>query len=239
MNFEHSTVIIRVFPPAPLDQDEVSTFAITECLKIINHIIMSYQAATGEFGNAGYISPLGTSDMQLFPAILVDGADFRDRWPGHSYYNMPLSVPEERDMQDYLAGKPLPVVRLLSTNAALLLNRGQYSACVIQAATSVEVGLTQYIRDKLSSVGWSAAAISPYEIMTLGAKLNIPGTDPRSLDTYCNGISGFTILYGQLKSQLVPVRNSVAHRGHLATKDEAIAAVDNAADFLKLLSVAP
>jgi hypothetical protein len=71
---EQTTVTITVKTATPLSGDSVSTFAIRNCLEVLNRVIMSYQATTGELSNSGYILPLGTSDMQLFADItLMEG----------------------------------------------------------------------------------------------------------------------------------------------------------------------
>lgn len=231
-----STVVMSVETAAPLLGDSKGTFAIRNCLDIINKVITSYQGATGEISNAGFIVPLGTSDMQLFAEILVDGQDFRDRWPSYSFNTVPLSAEQLREFNSYLTGlQQPPLDRLFLTNARLALEQGRYPLAVLQAATAVELRITAVVSEKLRVAGWSEQAIEPYERLTLGQKLQIPFTDTRSLETYFNGVSGFDALYKQVRGELNHLRNRVAHRGYLVTHDEAIKAVRIASKFLKIV----
>jgi len=72
--------------------------------------------------------------------------------------------------------------------------------------------------------------------MTLGQKLQIPQSDPRSLGTYFNTVSEFPTTYKQVKDDLTPLRNRVAHRGHMASQEEAKQAVSMVRKFLSTLS---
>ena len=127
-----TAVSIRAETETQLAEEEINRFAIRDCLLMANKVITCYQATTAEVSNAGYISPLGTSDIQLFAEIRVDGKNFRDRWPFHDMNTVPLSAKEEGEFSSYLLGSDLPLPRLLLTNALLLLNRGQYSLSVIR-----------------------------------------------------------------------------------------------------------
>jgi hypothetical protein len=234
---ERSTVAIKVETPARLSDNSVGTFAIQNCLEIVNRIITSYQATTGEVSNAGFIFPLGTSDMQLFADIRVNGQDIRDRWPSHSINTFPLPKDKIVDFERYLADQAgLPLSMLFLTNAILSLERGQHPVAVLQGAFAVELRITQVIRDKLQAAGWSDKAIEPYERLTLGVKLQIPQTDPRSLETYFNGASGFADVYKKVSDDLTPLRNNVVHRGYLASHLEANRAVEIAREFLKIVN---
>lgn len=233
-----STVTIKVKTPTQLPDSSIGTFAIHNCLEILNRVITSYQATTGEVSNAGSILPLGISDMQLFAEILVNGKDFRDRWPSHSINSFPLPQSKIKEYKRYLSGKEdLPLARLFLVNATLSLERGQYPSAVLQAATAVELIITQVISKKLVAGGWSEEAIKPYRKMTLGQKLNIPRTDPRSLETYFYGVADFDNLYKKIKAQdkLTNLRNDVAHRGYLVSYKEAKWAVKMTHGFLKIV----
>jgi len=81
---EHSTVAISIESPSALSEEPVGKFAIQNCLEILNRVISSYQATTQEVDNAGFIFPLGTSYIQLFAEIKVNGESIRDRWPLYS-----------------------------------------------------------------------------------------------------------------------------------------------------------
>ncbi|MBI3954241.1 MAG: hypothetical protein HY330_06980 [Chloroflexi bacterium] len=234
---ERTTVAIKVQTASTFSKDHVGTFAIVNCLEILNRIIASYQATTMEFSNAGFIFPLGISDMQLFAEIRVNGKDIRDRWPSHNIYTFPLSADEAKGFKRYLTGEEaLPLSRLFLTNATLSLNRGQYPLAVLQAATAVELKVTQIVSGKLRAAGWSDQAVEPYERMTLGQKLQIPQTDPRSLETYFRSVSGFIDMYKWVRDDLAPLRNRVAHRGYLASLEEAKSAVEMAHGFLKIVT---
>lgn len=233
---ERSTVAVKVETPTQLANDSVNTFAIRNCLEILNRVILSYHSTTGEVSNAGFITSLGTSYIQLFAEIRVDGEDFRDRWPSESINTFPLQPNQIEELIAFLTNKELWPVRLFLTNAILSLGQGQYSLAVLQAATAVELRITKYVASKLKAAGWSDQAIEPYERMTLGGKLQIPQTDPRSLETYFDGVSGFAGVHKKVKDELTPLRNRVAHRGYLASHQEAKRAVEIARDFLAIVN---
>lgn len=237
VQYVRTTVGIKVATPSSISPESVGLFAIRNCLEILNRVITSYQATTTDISNAGFIFPLGTSDMQLFAEIRVDGKDFRDRSPGHSLNTFPLSENEAKEFKRYLTGEEaLPLSRLFITNAILSLERGQYPLAVLQAATAVELKVTQIVAGKLKAAGWSDQATEPYERMSLGQKLQIPQTDPRSLETYLSSVSGFADMYKQARDDLTPLRNRVAHRGYLASHEEAHRTVKMAREFLRLVS---
>ena len=234
---ERTTVSLKAETPSDLSEESVNTFAIRNCLNILNRIIASYQATTGEVSNAGFIVPLGTSDMQLFAEIRVNGEDIRDRWPSHNICTAPLSRDQITEFEGYLTGQEdLPLSRLFLTNAILSLEQGQYPLAVLQAATAVELRLTQVIRKKLALREWPAEAIEPYERLTLGQKLRLPRTDPRSLKFHVGRVAGFSRLHNQVDQELTKLRNDVAHRGFLASHEEAKRAVEIARGFLRMVS---
>jgi len=234
---EQTTVTITVQTPKQLPDDSVNTFAIQNCLEILNRVVTSYQATTGEVCNAGLIFPLGTSDIQLFADIHVNGQNIRDRWPSHNINTFSLPNDKIREFKHYLTGQHnLPLSGLFLTNAILSLERGQYPLAVLQGATAVELRVTQFIRSKLKATGWSEEAIGPYERKALGGKLQIPQTDPRSLETYFNGVGGFADVYKKVRDDLTPLRNRVVHRGYLASHQEAKRAVGIVRDFLAIVN---
>jgi hypothetical protein len=233
-----STVGIKVNTSQPILDQSVKTFAISNCLEILNRIVTSYQAVTGEVTNADFIVPVGLSYMQLFAEIRVDGRGIRDIWPSQKLTKVPLSTNQNKGFERYLTGQDdFPLSRLFFMNALLSLERGQYPLAILQAATAVELRITQFVSSKLKAAGWSDEAMKPYERLTLGRKVQIPQTDPRSLETYFNGIPGFAPLYSDVRSVLTPLRNSVAHRGHLASQEEAKRVVEMAGKFLKIVSL--
>ena len=235
--YVRTTVTITLNTPRKLSVASVNTFAIQNCLEILNGVITSYQATTGEVHNAGIISPLGMSDMQLFADIRVNGKDFRDRWPGHNLNTIPLQVDKLEEFNNYLSNQNnIPLSRLFLTNASLSLQRGQYPLAILQGATAVELRVTQVIIDKLKTSGWSMKAIEPYGKMTLGNKLQLPRTDPRSLETYFNEIVGFSAIYKKVRDDLIPLRNKVTHRGYLPSHQEALLVVMIARDFLSIVT---
>ena len=234
---QHTTVAVRVETTSVLAKDAAGTFAIRNVLEILNRVISSYQGATGEVGNSGFIRPLGTSDIQLYADIRVNGQDIRDRWPSPSFTTFPLSSDQERDFADYLtAQKALPLSRLFVTGSILSLEIGEYPLAVFQAATAVELRLTQVVGEKLRATGWSNDAIEPYERMTLGQKLQIPQTDPRSVETYFSGAVQFATIFNRVRDNVTPLRNRVVHRGYLASQQDAMGAVKMARDFLAIVS---
>ena len=235
--YVRTTVSITLKTPGKLSTASINTFAIQNCLEIINRVITSYQATTGSVHNAGIISPIGMSDVQLFADIRVDGKNFRDRWPGHSTYTFPLQEDELEKFNNYLSDRnSIPLSRLFLTNASLSLQRGQYPLAILQGATAVELRVTQVIIDKLKASGWSIKAIEPYEKMTLGIKVQLPRTDPRSLETYFNKTAGFSDIYKRVRVDLIPLRNKVIHFGYLASHQEALQAVMITRDFLSIVA---
>jgi len=76
---ERSSIAIKVETPSQLSDGSVGSFAIQNCLEILNKVILSYHSTTGEVSNTGFISPIGTSYIQLFAEIIVDGKDLRNR----------------------------------------------------------------------------------------------------------------------------------------------------------------
>jgi len=210
-------------------------FAIRDCLSIVNRVATCYQATTAEVSNAGYITPLGSSDIQLFADILVDGKNFRDRFPFHDMNTVPLSAKQEGKFSSYLQGSDLPLPRLFLTSARLMVNRGQYSLSIVQAAAAVELRLTEYVTEKLEEVKASATRVQQYQRKTLGQKLSFSSPDDRSLETYCAGIEGFRELFTRLKDPLNGLRNDVVHRGYMASVDEARDIAEIAGRFLGTL----
>ena len=234
-----TTVSIKVIAPTNAPPEVVDHFAIGDCLEILNRIIDAYQATTEEAINGGFIFPLGVSDMQLFAEIHVDGRDIRDRWPSHRGWTGPLGKDEADEFERYLVGdENLPLAKLLMTRSALSLERGEYTLAVIQAATAVELRATETVSNRLKEAGWSDAAIAAYERgLTLGGKLDLPRTDPRSLETYFDGVDGFAEVLQDARSRLVELRNNVVHRGHLASpRQEAVEVVTIAHTFLRVVS---
>lgn len=227
---ERSTVAIKVECGSDLSSESVNRFALRNCAEILNRLIICYQATTGEVSNAGFIVPMGTADMQLFAEIRLNGQDIRDRWPSHGINTLSLPPSAVQVFAAYLSGhESLPLPKVLLVNATLSLESGQYSLAVLQGAAAVELRLAQVVRGKLEAAGWSDAAIRPCEQMTLGGKLGISATDPRSVETYFPGASN------EVASELVALRNRVAHRGHLATHEEGIRAMTIARRFLDVV----
>lgn len=233
---DRSTIAIKVNTPKKLSNESIDIFAISNCREIINNVITSYQATTKQVSNVGCICPLGTSDMQLFAEIMVDGHDFRDRWPSHNINTIPLQLDQVKKFKRYLNGREdLPLSDLIFTNARISLEQGQYSLAVLQAATAIELRLTQVIHKKLISRRWPNEAIEPYEKLTLGQKLRIQKKDPRSLKYHYGKVVGFSDLFKKLDSEITPLRNKVVHKGYLASHDETIQAVKLANEFLKMV----
>jgi len=234
---ERSTVTISAKSTSELCMESVHTFAIRNCLEILNRVIRSYQATTNEIDSAGFIIPLGTSYMQLFAEIRVNGQDVRDRWPSYSLNTFLLRSDKVKEFKRYLNDSDqLPLSGLFLTNARLSLNQGRYPLAILQAGMAVELRLTQFVVQKLRLAGWSNQAIRPYEEMTLGRKLNIPQTDPRSLETYFYGVSGFAGLYKQIRKPLNKLRNAVVHDGYLPSHQESIDVVEIARKFLRMVA---
>ncbi|HLA80009.1 MAG TPA: hypothetical protein VJP78_00045, partial [Thermoleophilia bacterium] len=60
-----STVVIRVETTTRLSDECIDRFAVLNCMEILNKLVDSYQAVTGEVSNAGFIVRVGMSDIQL------------------------------------------------------------------------------------------------------------------------------------------------------------------------------
>ena len=103
-------------------------------------------------------------------------------------------------------------------------------------AGAVDLHVTLAVRGKLQTAGWSDAAIRPYERLTLGQKLRLPATDPRSVAAYFGTDTGVPVLLERALAELLPLRNRVAHQGHLASHDEGRRAIAIARDFLRLVN---
>ena len=225
-----AVVSIRIDADSEPSEETVNLFAIRNCEEILNWLITCYQAATGEVSNAGFVGSIGTSDIQLFADIRLNGRDIRARWPSHSFNTLPLQDTEIKAFESYLCRQEdLPLARLLYINAMTSLEQGRYWQTVLQAAAAVEVRITDAVCKRLKSAAWSDAAIKPFQDSTLGTKLAIPPTDPRSIETYFPGASK------RPKDKLVPLRNRVAHRGYLPSEDEGREAVAIAVEFLNLV----
>ena len=65
----------------------------------------------------------------------------------------------------------------------------------LQAVTALEIRIANVIRFHLVEAEWSESAVKPYEDLTLGGKLRIPKTDPRSLETYSSHLSDFSNMF--------------------------------------------
>lgn len=231
-----SIITIKVSIPVPLSDKSISTFAINNCREIINNIISSYQATTLQVDNAGFTIPLGTSYMQLFAEILVNGKDIRDRYPSYSANTFPLTSTQLREFKRYLKDKDkLPLSRLFLTNASLSLEQGQYSLAVLQSAMAVELRLTRYISKKLISRRWPNEAIEDYEAQNITRKLDYRKKDLRSLKYYFNS-TAFYEMFKKMRKELIEPRNKVLHWGYLASHSEAIKTVELAREFLKIVN---
>lgn len=234
-----TTITLTLKTQMQISDETVNNFTMNNCLEIINRVITSYQAITGEISNAGYILPLGTSDIQLYADIRIGKKDFRDRFPGHNQNTFPLEANKVTEFKSYLTNqKKVPLSKLFITNARVSLERGQYSLSILQGATAVELRVAQIVIERLKAAGFSDEAIKPYEKMTLSNKLNIPKTDPRSLETYYDRVNGFMDIYRMVRggSSWIKLRNNVAHRGHLATKPEALRAFRIVNKFLTIVN---
>ena len=119
---ERSAVAIRLETATPISKNSVTTFAILNCLEILNRIILSYHYTTGEVSNAGFITSLGTSYMQMFAEIKVDGEDFRDRWPSERINTIPLQPDQIKEFTAFFTGREEWPARLFLTNATLSLS---------------------------------------------------------------------------------------------------------------------
>lgn len=217
-----TVIVIDVTSKVVLTDQEVNTFFIRDSLRILNRLIASYQAVTGEVRNAGYIELLGMSDVQLFANLSVDGQNIRDRWPFHNANTFPLERPEIEQIQQKMLGARMVPESLFSANAQLLTNRGQYSLAVVQAAVAVELRITRFIVRRLRHQGRSKTYVEAYRRETLGRKVRHVAPDPRSLEVYCSARPRLKELLRRLRTSFTPLRNRVAHEGHLASQEEAL-----------------
>lgn len=229
----NTTIIIRSESPYPLNEVDVNFFTCSNCLEIINRVIMAYHASTGSWSNAGFINLIGLTEIQLNAEISLNGNDFRDRKPFQSFCNFPLQQEQEREFEDYLCGAMMPFSRLSITNAILLLEQGQYSLSVLQAIIAIEVHLSNEIIKKLKQNGKSQMEINKYSELTLGGKLSFSPSDDKSAEKYWSNINGFTTLHSKIKNDLNPLRIKIVHYGYIPNKDEAVSAINVARKFIK------
>lgn len=231
-----SVIVIEVTPTEMLTDEEVSTFFIRDSLRILNRLIASYQAVTGEVSNAGYIESLGRSDIQLFANLSVDGRDIRDRWPFHTANTFPLERPEIEQIQQRMLGARMVPESLFSASAHLLINRGQYSLAVVQASVAAELRITRFIVQRLRRQGRPKEYVDTYRRQTLGNKVRYTAPDPRSLEAYCRTRPRFKALLRRLRESFTPLRNRVVHEGHLASQEEALRCLRQMSEVFQALS---
>lgn len=231
-----SVIVIEATSGKMLTDEDARKFLISDSLRILNRLIASYQAVTGAVSNAGYIEPLGLSDIQLFANLSVDGQDIRDRWPGHSTNTFPLDGPEVEQIQQRMLGARMVPELLFSANARVLINRGQYSLAVVQAAVAAELRITRFIVRRLRGQGQSKEYIDKYRGETLGTKVWHRAPDPRSLEVYCTTQPKFKALLRRLRKSFTRLRGRVVHEGHLASQEEAMRCVRQMSEVFQVLS---
>lgn len=239
MSLPQTNITIYVETKRTISEESINRFIIIDCLKIINNIILSYQASTGSWQNGGYISTLGTSYIQLHAKIETNLAEYQYRYPLRSFSNIPISTRKFKKFKRYLQGDPLPKAKLFYTNAIGLEERGHYSLSYIQTTMSVELELTNYITKQLISHKMSKSYIEKYKIKPLGIKLNYKKGDPRSLETYFGNDPNYQSVYLNIKNILKNNRNKIVHHGHFATREEALQAIAIAKSFFNLVGDDP
>jgi hypothetical protein len=233
-----TTINVQISCDATPSDDSISTFAILNTRELVNRIVNAYQATTGEVENAGFISPIGTSYVQLFAEIFLDGEDVRDRWPGRNGTNFPLSSDEVDRIEEYVTGeKSLPISSLLLTNGSLLAEQGQYSLAVFLAAAAGESQLTAYVAERMEQKEISRRRIAFYQRKPLGYKLGRQQGEADSIETYFDGNDGYSDLHCRLKDRLnTRLRIPVVHHGYIATREDALEANNLARQFFRILA---
>ena len=228
-----TTLMLSIETDSTIDENIASHFALTNALIIANRTISSFQAATHDWHNAGFISPVGLEHLQLYAEILLDGTSIRDRWPFKSAFSIPITPQQEQDFERFVRGEALPLHELFLANASVLLNRGEYSLAVVQWAEAVEMWLTEQVCAFLRNRGETPQVITGYEDRTLGGKLNHKFSDE------CFTWANHPGMLKALQDDLNALRNKVIHRGHLATESEAHKANAAAVDFIRMADWIP
>ncbi len=217
------------------DSSLVGKFVSTECRKIVNFLIKSYQSVTGSWSNAGLISPIGTSYLQINSQIKVD-EEYLDTRAFEAVNTFLLDSSEKKTLLEHMVGKrPLNLPKVYFTIARVLQERGYYSLSYIQTVRAIETIITEFILKKMQIGKCSIKEITDYKNGNLGNKLNnfkIP--DPRKLDTHLGSKPNWNVIHSNLDKMRIK-RNNIIHYSDDASKDESLLAITHGKDFFSIL----
>lgn len=121
----NTILLIELELEKKFDSSLVGKFVYTECRKIINFLIKSYQSVTGSWSNAGLISPIGTSFLQINSKIKTDGNKLKTQ--AFSFINTSLlDTNEQIQVFEHIVGKkPLNLPKVYFTIARELQERAR------------------------------------------------------------------------------------------------------------------
>jgi len=235
INFR-TKIIIEIESENVFTDDEINRFPIMESRKIINLLVKSYQSITGEYTNAGLISPIGTAYLQLNSKIEVNGTNTRDKYPRSFFSTFPISSETQSKIYEIVTGKSAPNSEIVNlTQAKELLERGYYTLSYLQFVRSVEETITNFIIEKMKANNFSQIEIEAYKRLTLGQKLkNFSMEDTRKLDTHLGSNSNWDSILDNLWKMKLK-RDLVMHFSNDATRKETLQARQWVNDFRDIL----
>jgi len=217
------------------DSRFIGKFVYTECNKIVNLLIKSYQSVTGSWSNAGLISPIGTSYLQVNSQITADGKKINAR-AFQLINTFPLKPSEQIKVLEHLVGRePLNLPKIYFTIARELHERGNYSLSYVQTVRAIETTITEFIVNKMQISNFSINEINAYKKLPLGNKLNnwkIP--DPRKLDTHLGSKPNWKTIHSYL-NKIKNKRNNIIHHSEDASRDESLLAINIGNEFFSIL----
>ena len=229
-------LIIEIISENEFTDDRINRFPIMESRKIVNILVRSYQSITGEYTNAGLISPIGTAYLQLNSEIEVNCQNARDRYPYPSFSTCPISSENQSKIIEIVTGKRAYSSEIVNlTQAKELLERGYYTLSYLQFVRSVEESITKYIILKMRANNCSPSEIDVYKTLSLGQKLkNFPMGDPRKLDTHFGSNPNWRSIWDNLWNMKLK-RDLLMHYSTEATRLEALQVRSWVIDFRKIL----
>lgn len=220
-----------------IDSRLVGKFVSTECRKIVNLIIKSYQSVTGSWSNAGLISPIGTSYLQINSRIEVNGEIINAQ--AFQFVNtFLLNSSEQIQVFEHIVGKKaLNLPKVYFTIARELQERGNYSLSYVQTVRAIEAAITEFIVKKMQISKSSVKEITDYKNCSLGKKLkNFKISDPQRLDTHLGSYQNWGVIYTNL-DRMRDKRNKIIHHSDDASKDESLQAITNGKEFFSMLDL--
>jgi hypothetical protein len=179
---------------------------------------------------------------QGLEVLTVDGETVSlPRFPSKITLNMPqVQALDERQWRHALNlishGASPPIEHSLVGTARVQLRLHQYRRAVIDAATAVELALTDFLNTNYASLPSGIQRTLSQNDQTLGWLVkNVPAT--RSLPTSVTQV--FSQFPPDVEAGLLDVRNNVVHRNQILTVAEAVRTVEIALSIVKLAKPLP